>query len=79
MLIPLIRAVGINCLNESRFSDTTPCLAWSMFYEERRLIWGCEADIMSMITKYVLHNSLGMPIMMTNLYPVSHGPGSVST
>jgi hypothetical protein len=64
-----IRGVGINCLNESHFSDTTPCLAWSMLYEERRLIWGCEADTMSMITKYILHKSLDMPIMMTNLYP----------
>jgi hypothetical protein len=75
---PSIRAVGINCLNESRFSDTTPCLAWSMLYEERRLIWGCEADIMSMITKYLLHNSLGMPIMMTNLYPFLMGQAALA-
>ena len=74
---PSIRAVGINCLNESRFSDTTPCLAWSMLYQSRRLIWGCEADIMSMITKYVLHNSLGMPIMMTNLYPFLMGQAAL--
>jgi hypothetical protein len=74
---PAVRAVGINCLNESRFSDTTPCLAWNMLYEERRLIWGCEADIMSMITKYVLHNSLDMPIMMTNLYPFLMGQAAL--
>ncbi len=74
---PAIRAVGINCLNESRFSDTTPCLAWNMLYEERRLIWGCEADIMSMITKYVLHKSLDMPIMMTNLYPFLMGQAAL--
>jgi hypothetical protein len=74
---PAIRAVGINCLNESRFSDTTPCLAWNMLYEERRLIWGCEADIMSMITEYLLHNSLGMPIMMTNLYPFLMGQAAL--
>ncbi len=66
---PFIRAAGINCLNESHFSDTTPCLAWNMLYQERRLIWGCEADTMSMITKYILHQSLDAPIMMTNLYP----------
>lgn len=72
-----IRSVGINCLNESRFSDTTPCLAWSMLYQERGLIWGCEADIMSMITKYVLHKSLGMPIMMTNLYPFLMGQAAL--
>ena len=64
-----IRAVGINCLNESHFSDTTPCLAWDLLYQERGLIWGCEADTMSMISKYILHKSLAAPIMMTNLYP----------
>ena len=66
---PAIRAAGINCLNESHFSDTTPCLAWNLLYEERQLIWGCEADTMSMVTKYILHQSLDAPIMMTNLYP----------
>jgi hypothetical protein len=74
---PDIVSVGINCLNESRFSDTTPCLAWSMLYEERGLIWGCEADIVSMITKYVLHKSLDVPIMMTNLYPFLMGQAAL--
>jgi hypothetical protein len=64
-----IRAAGINCLNESHFSDTTPCLAWNALFRERGLIWGCEADTMAMISKYLLHKSLGAPIMMTNLYP----------
>ena len=66
---PAIVSAGINCLNESHFSDTTPCLAWMMLYEEGRLIWGCEADTLSMATKYILHRALGTPIMMTNLYP----------
>lgn len=66
---PAIISMGINCLNESHFSDTTPCLAWMMLYEEGGLLWGCEADTLSMATKYVLHKSLGTPIMMTNLYP----------
>jgi hypothetical protein len=66
---PTIRGAGINCLNESHFSDTTPCLAWNMLFQERGLIWGCEADTMSMLTKYILQRSLGAPIMMTNLYP----------
>lgn len=74
---PTIRGVGINCLNESHFSDTTPCLAWSMLYEEMGLIWGCEADTMSMLTKYLLHKSLGMPIMMTNLYPFLMGKAAL--
>ena len=74
---PAIRGVGINCLNESRFSDTTPCLAWSMLYEEMGLIWGCEADTMSMLTKYLMHKSLDMPIMMTNLYPFLMGEAAL--
>lgn len=64
-----IISAGINCLNESRFSDTTPCLAWMMLYEDRRLIWGCEADTLSMATKYVVDRVLQAPMMMTNLYP----------
>ena len=68
-----IQGLGINCLNESHFSDTTPCLAWNMLYEERGLIWGCEADTVSMLTKYLLHKSLDVPIMMTNLYPFRLG------
>jgi hypothetical protein len=64
-----IGAVGINCLNESHFSDTTPCLAWNFLFEERKLLWGCEADTVSMLTKYLLYHSLEVPIMMTNLYP----------
>ncbi len=64
-----IRAVGINCLNESHCSDTTPCLAWNLLYEGKKMIWGCEADTVSMLTKYLLHHSLEVPILMTNLYP----------
>jgi hypothetical protein len=74
---PTVRGVGINCLNESHFSDTTPCLAWSMLYQEMGLIWGCEADTMSMLTKYLLHKSLDMPIMMTNLYPFLMGQAAL--
>ncbi len=73
-----VGAVGINCLNESRFSDTTPCLAWNLLYEEQRMIWGCEADIVSMLTKYILHKSLEMPIMMTNLYPFLMGQAALA-
>ena len=74
---PAIGAVGINCLNESHFADTTPCLAWNMLYRERRLIWGCEADILSMVTKYILHHALDVPIMMTNLYPFLLGQAAL--
>jgi hypothetical protein len=70
-------AVGINCLNESAFSDTTPCLAWDRLYTERDLIWGCEGDTVSMLTKFILNRSLRTPIMMTNLYPFLMGQAAL--
>jgi len=74
---PGIRGVGMNCLNESHFSDATPCLAWDILYQERRLIWGCEGDTVSMLTKFVLHESLNAPIIMTNLYPFLLGQAAL--
>ena len=70
-------AAGINCLNESAFSNTTPCLAWSLLYQERDLIWGCEGDTVSMLTKFILHRSLRVPIVMTNLYPFLMGQAAL--
>ena len=35
-------AVGMNCLNESHFSDSTPCQVWNRLYQEMGLLWGCE-------------------------------------
>lgn len=72
-----VGAVGINCLNESHFSDTTPCLAWNRLFQESGLIWGCEGDTVSMLTKYLLHRSLGAPILMTNLYPFALGDAAL--
>jgi hypothetical protein len=72
-----IKAIGINCLNESHYSDTTPCLAWNMLYEEDKLIWACEADTVVMISKYLLHKSLNVPIMMTNMYPFLMGDAAL--
>lgn len=69
---PAIIAVGINCLNESDFSDTTPCLAWNMLFEDRHLVWGCEADLVVMMTE-LLVSVLDVPFMMTNLYPYLMG------
>lgn len=74
---PGVIAAGINCLNESATSTTTPCLAWSMLFEERGLIWGCEADLTSMITKFLVYESLGTPVMMTNLYPFLMGQAAL--
>jgi hypothetical protein len=70
---PSIISVGINCLNESRFSETTPCLAWNLLFEERGMVWGCEADIVSMLTEVIVGKTLGVPFMMTNLYPFLMG------
>ena len=74
---PAIRGAGINCLNESFFSDSTPCLAWNLLYEERGLTWGCEADTVSMLTQMLLQRSLAAPLMMTNLYPFLMGQAAL--
>ncbi len=74
---PAIQGAGINCLNESFFSDSTPCLAWNLLYEERGLTWGCEADTVSMLTQLLLHRSLHAPLMMTNLYPFLMGQAAL--
>lgn len=72
-----VRAAGMNCLNESHFCDTTPCLAWNLLYEEQKLTWGCEADTVSMLTQYLLQHTLESPIMMTNLYPFLLGDAAL--
>jgi L-fucose isomerase-like protein len=72
-----IRGVGINCLNESFHSDTTPCLAWNMLFEERGILWACEADIMVLLTKYMIYRSLQVPIMMSNIYPFLMGQAAL--
>lgn len=74
---PTIKSVGINCLNESHYSDTTPCIAWNMLFEEKELLWGCEGDIVTMLTEYVLYESLRVPIMMTNMYPFLMGQAAL--
>lgn len=70
---PAIQGAGLNCLNESFFADSTPCLAWNLLYEERGLTWGCEADTVSMLTQTLLQRSLHVPLLMTNLYPFLMG------
>jgi hypothetical protein len=70
---PSIQGAGINCLNESEYSDTTPCLAWDLLYQDQRLIWACEADTLSLLTLFILERSLMAPIMMSNLYPFLMG------
>ncbi|MDQ1247206.1 MAG: hypothetical protein QG597_1576 [Actinomycetota bacterium] len=70
-------AAGINCLNESATADTTPCLAWNLLFEERGLIWGCEADLTSMVTKFIVWEALRTPVMMSNLYPFLMGQAAL--
>lgn len=70
-------AAGINCLNESATSSTTPCLAFNLLFEERGMLWGCEADLSSMITEILVHKSLQVPVMMTNLYPFLMGQAAL--
>jgi len=41
-------------------------------------MWGCEADLTSMITKTLVHKSLNVPVMMTNLYPYLMGQAALS-
>jgi hypothetical protein len=74
---PGVIAAGINCLNESTTSTTTPCLAWNLLFEERGLIWGCEADLTSMITQFLTWETLRTPAMMSNLYPFLMGQAAL--
>ncbi len=74
---PDVIAAGINCLNESMTSPTTPCLAWSLLFEERGLMWGCEADLTSMMTEFLTWQTLRAPVMMTNLYPFLMGDAAL--
>ena len=74
---PDVISVGINCLNESMHSDTTPCLAWSFLYDDDRMVWGCEADLVSMLTKVLIDKTIDVPFMMTNLYPFQMGDAAL--
>ncbi len=74
---PSIQGAGINCLNESGCSDTTPCLAWDLLYQDRRLMWACEADTLSLLTLFLLERALRAPVMMSNLYPFLMGKAAL--
>ena len=75
---PDIISAGINCLNELRFSETTPCLAWNLLFEDRRMVWGCEGDLVSMLTEVLVAKTLDVPFMMTNLYPFLMGNAALN-
>ena len=63
-----IHGVGANCLNESFNSQTTPCLAWNLLFERDGILWACEGDTLTMISKFIVYSALKRPIMMTNIY-----------
>lgn len=73
-----IKGVGANCLNESFNADTTPCLAWNMFFERDNIIFACEGDTLTLLSTYILYNSIKKPIMMTNLYPFLVGMAALA-
>lgn len=69
--------IGVNCLNESFYSDSTPCLAWNLLYEEKKILWACEADTLSLLTNYIINKSLNVPVMMSNVYPFLMGSSAL--
>lgn len=68
-----IIGMGTNCLNESAFCKTTPCIAWNVLLEERGMLWACEGDTVSLATKYLVYKALKKPLLMTNIYPFLMG------
>ncbi len=72
-----VDGIGANCLNESMHCQTTPCLIWNMLFEQVGIIWCCEGDTLSLISTYVLWQSLRQPIMMTNIYPFLVGKAAI--
>ena len=72
-----VHGIGANCLNESMYSKTTPCLIWNMLFEKYGIIWCCEGDTLTLLSTYVLYHSLRSPIMMTNIYPFLVGKAAI--
>ncbi len=72
-----VEGAGLNCLNESFHCDTTPCLAWDLLYEDRKLIWACEADTLSMVSLYLLSKTLEERVMMSNIYSFLMGKAAI--
>jgi hypothetical protein len=73
-----VSGVGSNCLNESFNSSSTPCLAWNWMFEYDHIIWACEGDIVTLISKFILYSALRKPIMMTNIYPFLVGMAALA-
>ena len=73
-----VGGVGSNCLNESFLSRSTPCLAWDWMYEYDHILWACEGDTVTLISKYIFHSGLRLPMMMTNIYPFLVGMAALA-
>lgn len=73
-----VAGVGANCLNESFYCDTTPCLAWNMLFERDNIIYACEGDTLTLLSTYILYRSMEKPVMMTNLYPFLVGMAALA-
>ncbi len=72
-----IIGMGTNCLNESHYCQSTPCLAWDRLLEEKGMLWACEGDTVSLATKILLYESFKKPLMMTNIYPFLMGQAAL--
>jgi len=69
---------GVNCLNEGFYSDTTPCLAWSLLYQDRGIMWICESDTSALMTQYLIGSTIDCSIFTTNIYPFLSGMPALS-
>ena len=69
---------GANCLNEGFLSETTPCLAWSLLYQDRGIMWVCEGDTSSLMTQYLMGKTIDSAIFTTNIYPFLSGMPALS-
>ncbi len=72
-----VDGIGANCLNESMYCRTTPCVIWNQLFEKFGIIWCCEGDTLTLLSTYVLYHSLKAPIMMTNIYPFLVGKAAI--
>ena len=73
-----VLGVGSNCLNESFHCDTTPCLAWTMLFEQDNILFACEGDILTLASTFVFYRALEAPMLMTNIYPFLVGMAALA-
>ena len=69
---------GVNCLNEAYDSDTTPCLAWNLLYQDRGVVSVCEGDTSTLMTQYLMRKAIDTVTFATNIYPFLSGMPALS-